>query len=232
MKTGSDKTDLAVSLSKGILGTIPIIGPLMAEVVGTLIPNQRLDRIANFLKILDEKVSGVNKEHLESRIKNEKFIDILEDGMYQASRAISDERKAYIASVIENGIKQEEFEYLQNKLFLNILNELNDAEIIVLQSYGIPPGDRNEFFEKHKNVLTPPMATLGSPPEVIDDKALFDAQRNHLVRLALLKARFKKPKRGEFPEFDDKTGMIKAQGYDITSLGGLLLRNIGLKTWP
>ncbi len=232
MKTGSDKTDLSVSLSKGILGAIPVVGPLMAEVVGTLIPNQRLDRIEKFLKLLEEQVSELNKEQIESRFRDEKFIDLLEDGMLQASRAISDERQKYIASVIENGIKEEEFEYLQKKLILNVLNELNDVEIIVLQSYGIHPGERNEFFEKHRGLLTPPMATMGSPPEVIDDKALFDAQKNHLVRLGLLKPRFKKPKRGELPEFDDKTGMIKAQGYDITLLGRLLLRNIGLKTWP
>jgi len=44
--------------------------------------------------------------------------------------------------------------------------------------------------------------------------------------MGLLKARFKKPKRGELPAFDDKTGMIKAQGYEITGLGRLLLRSI------
>ena len=38
--------------------------------------------------------------------------------------------------------------------------------------------------------------------------------------------RFKKPKRGELPEFDEKTGMVKVGGYEITSLGRLLLRSI------
>jgi hypothetical protein len=45
--------------------------------------------------------------------------------------------------------------------------------------------------------------------------------------LGLLKIRFNKPNKGEVPEFDEHTGMIKAQGYDITSLGELFLRSIG-----
>lgn len=232
MGNENSKTDLAVSISKGVLGAVPIIGPMMAEVVGSLIPNQRLDRLEKFIMILEDKVFGIDKDKISNRLHNEKFIDLLEDGMLQASRALSEDRKEYIASIIENGIKQDELEYSQNKLILNILSKLNDTEIIVLQSYGIHPGERNEYFEKHKEVLMPPMATLGSSPKVIDDKALFDAQKNHLVRLGLLKLKFKKPKHGESPEFDDKTGMIKAQGYEVTSLGRLVLKNIGLKTWP
>ena len=102
----------------------------------------------------------------------------------------------------------------------------------MLQSYGIHPSEKNEYFEKHKSVLTPPIETLGSSPDVIDNRAIYDAQKSHIERLGLLRRRFKKPRRGEMPEFDDKTGMVKAQGYEITSLGRLLLRNIGLRTWP
>lgn len=227
-----EKTDLAVSLSKGILGAVPIVGPLMAEIVGHVIPNQRLDRLEKFLKILEAKAENVEERKLKERFKEEEFVDLLEDGMLHASRALSDERKEYIASIIEAGIKEDEFEAIQKKFILNLLSEMNDAEVIMLQSYSIHPQDREEYFDKHRNVLTPPMATLGSSPEVIDDKAVFDAQKNHLERLGLLRARFKKPRKGEWPEFDDKTGMAKAQGYEITSLGRLLLRSIGLQTWP
>jgi len=227
-----EKTDFAVAFSKGVLGAIPIVGPLMAEIVGHVIPNQRLDRLEKFLLILEEKVKGVDSKVLKKRSGKEEFVDLLEDGMIHASRALSDERKEYIASVIENGIKEENLDVIQKKLILNLLSELNDAEIIMLQSYSIHPNERNEYFEKHKNVLTPPPAILGSSPDVIDDQAIYDAQKSHLERLGLLRRRFKKPRRGELPEFDDKTGMVKAQGYEITSLGRLLLRNIGLRTWP
>jgi len=35
------KTDIATILSKGLVGAIPFIGPLAAEIVGAIIPNQR-----------------------------------------------------------------------------------------------------------------------------------------------------------------------------------------------
>lgn len=227
-----EKNDLAVSLSKGVLGAIPIVGPMMAEVIGHVIPNQRIDRLEQFLKILEEKVKDVDSKRLHERFNQEEFVDLLEDGMLRASRALSEERKRYIASIVENGIKEERFESIQKKLILNLLSELNDVEIVMLQSYGIHPDERDEYFGKHENVLRPPMATFGSASEVIDDKAVFDAQKSHLERLGLLRLRFKKPRKGELPEFDDKTGMVKAQGYEVTSLGRLLLRSIGLKTWP
>ena len=105
-----EKTDLAVSLGKGILGAIPIVGPLMAEIVGHVIPNQRLDRLERFLRILEMKVGDVEQGKLKERFAKEEFVDLLEDGMLHASRALSDERKSYIASIIEAGIKEDEFE--------------------------------------------------------------------------------------------------------------------------
>jgi hypothetical protein len=52
------------------------------------------------------------------------------------------------------------------------------------------------------------------------------AYRNRLRRLSLIRATYKKPKKGELPEWDFKTGMIKAQSDRITPLGRLLLRYI------
>ena len=158
-----EKTDLAVSLGKGILGAIPIVGPLMAEIVGHVIPNQRLDRLERFLRILEMKVGDVEQGKLKERFAKEEFVDLLEDGMLHASRALSDERKSYIASIIEAGIKEDEFETIQKKLILNLLSELNDAEVITLQSYGIHPQNREEYFEKHRNILTSPMTPWFRP---------------------------------------------------------------------
>ena len=74
--------------------------------------------------------------------------------------------------------------------------------------------------------LNSPPAYLGAPQELVDKRAIHETHKAQLVRLGLLKIRFKKPKRGDPPEFDEKTGIIKAQGHDLTFLGGLLLRSI------
>lgn len=51
-------TDYAVMLTKASIGALPVIGPLMTEVIGSIIPNQRIDRIAELARILDEKLRG------------------------------------------------------------------------------------------------------------------------------------------------------------------------------
>ncbi|MGD9730541.1 MAG: hypothetical protein AB7U45_00055 [Desulfamplus sp.] len=232
MNTDNTKIDYSVSIAKGILGAIPFVGPLIAETVGSIIPRQRIDRINDFLLILENKIEETQRETAKIKFQNEKFIDILEDSMVQASRALSSERKEYIASIVSNGISDEEVEHIQKKLLLNILNELSDTEIIVLQGYGLPPGEDREYFEKHKEILLPPIVTMRTRDQNgIDDKTLYDAQRNHLVRMNLIVPKYKSLKKGETPEFDAATGTMKSQGYKVTSLGRLLLRNIGLKTW-
>lgn len=220
-------SDIIAMVSKGIVGAIPVVGPLAAEVIGTIIPNQRIERIESFLHILDEKVKFLDAAKLKDNFTKTESVDLLEDGFYQAARALSDERRHYIASLITNSLTDEQLKHIEYKKLLSILNQLNDIEVLILKSYslyGLPGHD--EFWDKHEEVLMPPSATFGSSREELDKHAIFQTYENHLVELGLLKFNFKKPARGELPEFDEKTGTIKAQGHDITPLGRLLLRSI------
>jgi hypothetical protein len=228
MEKGIKKTDINVSIVKGVVGALPYIGPMVAEVIGNIIPNQRIDRIESFLQILDEKVKDIEGGRLKQKFNNPEIIDIFEDGLFQVVKALSKERKEYIASLIKNSISDMQAEHIQHKKLLSILNELNDIEIIILRSHLFHFHEDQEFFKKHEAILTPQSAHLGSSQEEIDKSAIYKTYSDHLVKMGLLKIRFKKPKRGELPEFDENTGMIKAQGYSITPLGKLLLRYIDL----
>ena len=92
------RVDSVVSLEKGIVGAIPLGGPLFAEIIGMTIPNQRVDRIVAVLKILDERLSSFEKEQLRS---NKYALDLFEDGMQQAARSLTEERNKYIAIFIQ-----------------------------------------------------------------------------------------------------------------------------------
>ena len=59
-KLSLNKIDVAVFLAKGTFGALTYIGPIISEIIGTIIPNQRLDRISDFLSRLDEKVKNLN----------------------------------------------------------------------------------------------------------------------------------------------------------------------------
>ena len=224
----ANKHDIMATFSKGLFGTIPFIGSLTAEIVGNLIPNQRIDRIASLLKALESEIDDNERAKVEKRLLDEKSVDLMEDGFLQAARALSEDRIAYIASLLKNSLTDEDLEHMAYKKLLSLLGELSDLEVLILMSYSADIAERNEFREKHQDVLNTPQAYLGAPQELVDKNAIHEAHKAQLVRLGLLKLRFKKPKRGELPAFDETTGMVKANGHQITRMGRLLLRSIDL----
>lgn len=224
----TNKSDLAAVIGKGVVGAIPFVGPLAAEVVGSIIPNQRIDRIEKLLVELETKISVKEQVKVKDKLNSEESIDILEDGFIFASRALSQERLDYIASLLKNSLTEPEVKHIEYKRLLGILGQLNDIEILTLKSYVLhqTPGEEQEFWKKHGDIIRVPPAVMGSTQDEIDKYVIHQTHKNNLVALNLLKPRFKKPKKGEFPEFDDKTGMIKASSHEVTSLGRLFLRAI------
>jgi hypothetical protein len=51
-----NRIDHAVALTKGVLGAAPFVGGALVELIGSVVPNQRLDRITAFLKELDKRL--------------------------------------------------------------------------------------------------------------------------------------------------------------------------------
>ena len=201
--------DYSVLVAKGAIGAVPYVGPLIAELLGTFIPGQRTDRIVKFVRELGKKVADLEQDYIKSQLRNEHFSDLLEEGFFQASRSLSDERRTYIASLIANSLSPEKIEYHESKYLLRILDEINDVEIIWLWFFvhltsAAKAGARN----KHPEILKPVTAVVNSPQATRDKAALQKSYKEHLVRLGLL----------------DK----EDESYSLSSMGRLLLRQIGL----
>ena len=113
--------DLIAIVGKSIVGVIPIIGPLLSEIVGTVIPNQRIDRLIKYVNVLNDKLSHIPEEIINSIKTDESFIDLIEEGFFQASRAMTDERREYIASVLANGITDDSLAFEESKYLLKLL---------------------------------------------------------------------------------------------------------------
>jgi hypothetical protein len=84
------------------------------------------------------------------------------------------------------------------------------------------PG-RQEFLEKHQDILYPPVVTMGSPQPEIDAAAVRDSYKEHLLRLGLIEAVYRQPTPREPAEFDRHTGKLKSSYDNLTGLGSLLL---------
>ena len=133
-----NKTDLLTSVAKSVLGILPYAGPLLSELIDNLIPDQRIDRLAKYIMELERKLSDLSAERIRELLKDSECIDLFEEGFVQASRAITDERRAQIASVVRNGLDDESMAYSESKYLLKLLQELNEQEIIWLR-YHLHP---------------------------------------------------------------------------------------------
>lgn len=227
----TNRWDVLAAFVRGTIGAAPEFGPMIAEIITSRIPEQKLDRVCRLAGLLELKVKFLTDDvnSIKDKLQSEEGSDLLEDALNQASRATSPERLEYIASLLKNGLTSEDIDHIGKKKLLSILNELNDAEIVTLKYHSFQHLiKQQEFAKEHTELFTPIPLPLGSSQQDIDKAALRDTYRKKLIDLGLLRATYKKLKKGELPDFDERTGMPKAQGYTITSLGKLLLRYIDL----
>ncbi len=225
----SNTSDYVTSAAKAALGFVPFVGSLLVELAGTIIPNQRIDRISKFAQILNRKFSNLEEEFIRLQFSNEEFIDLLEEGIRQAARSLTDERRNYIASSIANSLSSQDIEYSESKHLLRILDEINDIEVIWLRCNFDSSiyNDNDEFREKHKDVLRPPASSMDSSQKELYKETLEQSYHHHLAQLGLLEHRYSMDARTRSLKYDSSTVAPKISGYQITSLGRLLLRQIG-----
>ena len=228
-KLNSRSADYAAALARGASGLVPFVGPILAEMIGITIPQQRIERIAKFAHELNCRLRAVEDCFLKSRQSDEEFTDLIEEGFRQATRSLSDERRAYIATLIANSLTSDDIDCSESKHLLRFLDEINDIEVIWLRAYMDPyPDDDEEFRETHKDLLTPVTATFGVSSEILAKATLQESYKEHLCQLGLLKVKYRFDREKGMPEYDYFSGSMKEEGYELTELGNILLNEIGI----
>ena len=185
-----DETDVdrAVAASTLVLSAIPTIVPLVAEAVKHGIPKRRIERIARMLKFLDNQVSGLEEDVLANRMRTEEFLDLFEDGLWQTTRALTEERLAHIASLLKNSIKSDDLAHEQEKMLLSLLGQLNDPELILLGWYGTNMvGERaNAYYARHEDIVGPTIRESLMSEEEERNITFRETYRATLQRLRLI----------------------------------------------
>ncbi|MBO1318321.1 hypothetical protein [Acanthopleuribacter pedis] len=224
----NNKFDHLTTVTKGVLGMIPVGGSLLSEIAGSIIPNQRLDRFGEFLKALEQRLSLIEEKVLAEQVSNHECIDLFEEAFIHASRAMSQVKRGYIADILANGISAERIEYSNSKVLLKLIAELNEQEIIFLKFYANSGANKDEnFYERHKKVIQRIHVHITSPQQDVDRAAIQSSYREHLERLGLVKRRFKIDKKTGLPKFNTQ-GEPEYSNPRITNLGSLLLKNINI----
>ena len=208
---------------------VPIVGPILAEIIAVRIPSQRVDRIAKFAEELERRLSTLEKGWSETQLENEEVIDLIEEGLRQATHSLSDERREYIGSLIVNGLSSDQISYAESRHLLRILDEINDIEILWLRFYLFPfLNGEEEFRNTHEEILTHIVATASSTQDMVDKAALQKSYSEHLAQLGLLERRYRTGNQPNIPEFNSWTGAMEVSSYETTRLGRILLKEIGL----
>jgi hypothetical protein len=226
---GGSSTDPAKALLKGILSGVPLVGGVISEIVGQIIPDQRMDRLERYVIHLGEELQrrGAD-EQVEERMRETENVDLFEDGAIASARALSEERRQRIARLVAAGISGDDQARLEAKRLLALLAEIDDGQLIILASYLRKNQESEEFRNTHAETLSPGGGRLGDSARERDVALVQGLAREKLLRLGLLEETFRKPRRGESPELDENTGRIKVQGRRLSQLGRLLLRRVGL----
>lgn len=220
--------DYVTSGAKAALGVVPFAGSLLAEVAGSIIPKQRVDRIADYAFKLQERIGQLEEAQVRSELNNEEFTDLLEESLRQASRAASEARRQYLASLVANSLSSDAVEHVESKHLMRILGELSDVEVLWLRFFHEPTLEGDKAFRSlHAEVFRLRVATIGSSREKLDDHALQKSYKDQLVRLGLVDEHVRKNREG-VPEYDKHTGKPSVSFRQASPLGRLLLRSIGM----
>jgi hypothetical protein len=100
---GNTSRDLVTALAKGAAGAMPFAGGIIAEIIGQVIPQQRIERIEVYARYLNERLESMDQGETNSKMKYSENVALFEDGALQSARAISDERKLHIARIVAHG---------------------------------------------------------------------------------------------------------------------------------
>lgn len=206
--------DRLVSVAQGVSGACPVVGPILSEAIGQLIPNQRLDRVVSFLKTLEEDFANLQSrlDCIERNSATPEGLDILEEGVLQAARSVSKDRQKWLAAIVGNSLSSESLKYEESRKLLNLYRELADPELIWLiyisEPQTLSSPYHQKLMEQYPDVLHPASKSFGMSQEEADRSALQDGYKNTLLRLGLA------------------TLKQNGQTLEISALGRLLVRYI------
>lgn len=184
--------EFGATVIKGVANLAPIFGGALVECLSFIIPNRRFDRFIRFVYELEARLilleETIPRDEIQRRMTQPEFERLLEEGSQQASRTLSDNRRARLASLLKNGLSDENQNYQKHERVLDVLGQLNDVELMILQGhfiYRFDPLKAQGYWKNNRN-LTPLQPHSGSSDEEFEAYAINQSYKSHLLTLNLL----------------------------------------------
>ena len=101
-----------------------------------MLPAQRLDRLQDYVEQLGQRLIGLEEAFQERLRSSAGYSALAEEASLVAVRSPSSERRRNLAALLHNGLGVTEAELTTQMMLLRVLENLNDAEIVILAYYG------------------------------------------------------------------------------------------------
>ena len=137
------KADVAYSLVKAGLGSIPIAGAAASELLALLVTPPLERRRNEWMNDLGERLRQLEQEkglELESLSDNDLFIDTVLYATQLALRTSEKEKKEYLRNAIVNCALGDTPEQSLAKMFLNLIDQFTVWHLKILNLFDDPEG--------------------------------------------------------------------------------------------
>lgn len=208
--------DRVVDILKGAGGAIPYGGALISEILGMVIPNQRLDRVVTFIEKLSNDFNdlSITIDELKVKLYEPEYSSLFYKACSASANSVDEDKIKYIKNLFKFGISIEKENAFQLEELIKIIDELNRVEILYLTQYFYMRYDFQKYKELEKQDRLEPIKPnlyLSMSQEEYDSEVVKEVYSNKLLRLGL------------FERAIDRKGKEKIQ---CSSLGSLFIRRI------
>lgn len=211
---GANKSDVGAAVLRSAVGLVPFAGGILSEIITHIIPNQRADRIEQYVRLLSLRLDTLSDELQKWLRTDPEAVALFEDGAFLSSRAVSKERIEQVATIVASGLTDEQRDALRWRRLLDVLRQLDDQELAILRAYADTSGASWDMFAR----LRP--SAVARDGRGLDALALWDASYSKMEGLSLIHFRQETEKTGSFTSTPIFDAFGKRKGHHmITDFG-------------
>ncbi len=215
VRLGSNYSDKSAAIARAFAGSVPVAGPFLAELITAIIPNQRLERVEEFLRMLARELERLSASGKVTEAAN---VPLVEEGLSQSARAFTSVRKEFLARCVAHGVSADDADKLQELRILQILGSLGDEDILLLDAMN----ERGDW--RKLKALQPKQLHVNASDDERARLEIFNATFPRLVSIGVLS---RSAYVDEAPK-DYHLGTSLEDTHFVSALGRLVLRRIGL----
>jgi hypothetical protein len=179
------RTSLVVARATalGLLSTIPIVGPVLGELVGAFIPDLRFQRVERIAEELKQKITAVADRLDADYVRRDEFAVLFEDALERATQARNDQKTAAFAAFMAHSMTTDRPSLADRQRYLDILDQLRPVHLRILAvlAAGSGPEPASPPFTVSQAAATALSGVLAKV-EGADWQDLTDLERRGLTR--------------------------------------------------